>query len=142
MAKFRPGDRVLVEAVVESVTKDGGAYLLPGASRNLFYLDQDNLHPLPTPAQKLRDAAEVLVAMGWENKPGYVPRRLLDMASHLEAAAAPRPTLRDLVEEAVGIFEGLAKDVDACAHLADDTFTESPRTRFMAALSREEASHA
>ena len=57
-AEFKPGDRLMVEAVVESVTKDGGAYLLPGASRNLFYLDQDNLHPLSTPAQKLRDAAE------------------------------------------------------------------------------------
>lgn len=99
--QFRPGDRVLVEAEVRKAHPGVGIAVAVagiGGAVCVSMAPFAAIHPLPTPAQKLRDAAEVLEKNGWHDAPGYILRRIREKADELEAAAAPKPpSLREAV---------------------------------------------
>lgn len=101
-AQFKPGDRVLVEAVVRDAGPLGVALDVDVVDRAVGRLMSPcaSVHPLPTPAAHLRAAADVLVATGWSDAAGHIPARLRERADEIEAASAPKPepTLREAVE--------------------------------------------
>lgn len=116
-AQFKPGDRVLVEAVVESANDEVSWVDIAGHA--VACLPISAIRHLPTDAQKLRDAAEVCRQTrefrydDWGRIcPSYIAVRLEDIAKHLEAATAPKPpTLREAAErlsEAYNDDDGLA----------------------------------
>jgi len=99
-AQFRPGDRV---QCVGTVRRDGGdgwfSVVLDGEDASTS-LPGSALRSLPTPATKLRDAAEVLVRdCGWSDEEGHILYRLYRMADQLDAqAATPPPTLAEALD--------------------------------------------
>lgn len=150
--KFKVGDRVLVEGRITLVAPDGlftvemGTGL--GAERRI--VRGEDLKSTPTKAQRLRDAAEVCKTTRQFRYdefgviiPSYFVDRLNDIAAHLEAAAAPKPTLREALEYAANGLERIHNALmstgpkQACGEMTAH-FLEQTR----AALAREDASHA
>lgn len=116
MTQFKPGDRALVEAEIEGHPHVDGCipvWFQSGHEQHLrIYVIPHLINPLPTDAAKLRAAADVLRATPWfvtdEGKTAdtSLAAAILDVtADRLEAAAAPKPTLREVAERAAEQFE-------------------------------------
>lgn len=91
--QFKPGDRVLREVVIDR-DPGGENVLVQSPSVNggwLAWVKRGSLIPLPTPASHLRAAADIV---WWRGFP-RLAEALRSHASRIEAARAPKPTLRE-----------------------------------------------